>query len=144
MYSIDLDATIQANPAAVWRVWTDLSRFPEWDSREEEARLDGPFAVGTGGYSKQRGNPGGPFTLVAVEEGRLWAVEAPLPGGRLLIEHWIDPLADGGVRVGKRYRVFGPMVAVFRLVFAARIRRSAPESFAALEREARRGERAIA
>ena len=137
MHSIEFDTTIHADPAAVWETWTDIARFPEWDPREEEARIDGPFAVGTTGYTKQRGNPGGVITLVAVEEGRLWSAEKPIPGGRIVIEHRMESLGDGAVRVGKRYRVYGPMQVAFRLFFERQILAALPGSFAALEREAR-------
>ena len=138
MYSLCIEAVVRAEPNVVWTTLIDVDSFPRWDPREEEDRLDGPLQVGTTGYTKQRGNPGGPITIVAVEPGRGWTAEKALPGGRLLVEHWVEPLEGGRSKVGKRYRVFGPMSLLFRLVFAPRIQRSVPDSFAALEREAQR------
>jgi hypothetical protein len=43
------------------------------------------------------------------------------------------PLADGRVRVGKRYGVLGPMYVVYRVFFARKFRESWPEVVAALE-----------
>jgi uncharacterized protein YndB with AHSA1/START domain len=137
-YTLDLDATIAADPADVWLAWTDVDRFTEWDPREQQFRLDGDFVVGTTGWSKQRGNPGGPFTLTAVEPGRRWQATCPLPGGSLTVDHMIEPQGDGQVRVAKRYQVRGPMSLAFRLFFAGRLRRDVPASFTALEQEARR------
>jgi len=138
MYTIDLAATIDAPAAAVWQAWTDLDRTPDWDSREEEAKLEGPFQVGTTLWSKQKGNPGGRLTLVAIEEQRRWTVEKPLPGGKLRVDHTMSALPDGRVQVAKRYEITGPLVVLFRVVFGPRIRREIPASFAALEREAQR------
>ena len=138
MYSLELDATLNVAHAAVWQTWTDISSFPDWDPREEEATLNGPFAVGSTVHSKQRGNPGGEATIVAIEDGHRWTVAKPLPGGRLVIDHRLEPVGEQYVRVVKRYDVYGPIALVFRLVFAPKIRQSMPASFEALEREARR------
>ena len=45
---------------------------------------------------------------------------------------------EDAVRVGKRYRVSGPLTLLFRLYYARKIRATVPETFAALEHEARR------
>ena len=65
MYSFQCETTFDAEPAAVWKVWTDVSRWPEWDLTKEIARIDGPFVLGASGWAKQRGNLGGTFTITA-------------------------------------------------------------------------------
>jgi len=97
--------TVTATPAALWQAWTDVARFPSWDPREEEARLEGAFAVGATVWSKQRGNPGGAVTLTAVVPERLWRAEKPLPGGKLVIE-----VSDTGIGIPADAfsRIFSP------------------------------------
>jgi len=43
MYLFECEATFEADPDAVWKAWTDVARWPEWDVSKEIARLDGPF-----------------------------------------------------------------------------------------------------
>jgi hypothetical protein len=125
MLTIAMDTVVQADAAAVWRMWRpDFPMRP----REEEARNLNLYDLAYGLRI--------PVTLVAVNEMRNWTVEHALPGGKLVIDHWMTPLADGGVRVGKRYNVHGPMSIVYQLFLARGIRKSMPEAFAALEREA--------
>jgi len=127
MLTIAKDTTIQGDPAAVWRVWRPS--FPMRSADEEALNLhlyDLAYGLKV------------PVTLVAVEEMRRWTVEHALPGGRLVVDHWMEPVAEGRVRVGKRYEVHGPMSIVYRLLFARRIRRSLPDQLAALETEANR------
>jgi hypothetical protein len=125
MLTIAADAVVHADPAAVWRAWR-----PDFPMRppEEEARNLHLYPLAHGLKV--------PVTLVAVNEMRNWTVEHALPRGRLIIDHWMTPLADGAVRVGKRYEVQGPMSVVYRLFFARAIRRSIPAALAAVEREA--------
>jgi hypothetical protein len=129
----ECEATFEAEPAAVWKVWTDVGRWPEWDVSKEIARLDGPFEPGVSGWAKQRGNLGGTFTITAVDDERRWVSECPLPMGKVVFDHVLEPVAGGRVRVVKRVEVqggFGPLVRLF----APKMRRDIAESLAALGR----------
>jgi hypothetical protein len=131
MLTVEMEAIIQADPAAVWQAWS-----PGFEMRppEEEARNLNLYDLGYGLKV--------PVTLVAVNEMRNWTLEHALPRGKLVIDHWMIPVADGRVRVGMRYDVSGPMSVAYRLFFARKFRESWPEAFAALERNAnRRAER---
>jgi hypothetical protein len=137
-YILAVETTVEADPASLWQAWTDMSRFPAWDPREEETTLQGPFGPGATGWSKQRGTPRSPITITAVEQGRRWQVETPLPAGKLVIDHELHDAGGGRVRLVKRYQVQGPLAIAFRLYYASRIRRDMPSSFAALAAEAAR------
>lgn len=120
-----MDATIHADPGAVWQAW-----MPHFEMRpaEEEARNLNLYDLAYGLKV--------PVTLVAVNQMRNWTVEHSLPRGKLVIDHWMTPLDDGRVKVGKRYDVYGPMAIVYRLFLARAIRKSLPGAFTALESEA--------
>lgn len=127
MLTIEMDATIHADPTAVWQAW-----MPFFQKRppEEEARNLNLYQLAYGLSV--------PVTLVAVNEMRNWTVEHALPRGKLVIDHWMIPLGDGRVRVGKRYNVSGPMSVAYRLFFARKFRESWSEAIAELEGEANR------
>ena|SRR6516225_4647474 len=133
MYLFECEATFQAEPAEVWAVWTDVARWPEWDVSKEMARLDGPFQAGACGWAKQRGNLGGSFTITKVEDGRRFVSECPVPLGKVIFDHMLEPVAGGGVRVIKRAEVQGGSGPLMRLL-APRMRRDVTESLAALQR----------
>jgi uncharacterized protein YndB with AHSA1/START domain len=134
VFMLRCTAILTATPAEVWKVWTDVANWPRWDVSKEMARLDGPFAAGTQGWAKQRGNLGGPFTIVAVEPDRRWTSECPVPLGKIVFDHTIEPQDDERVLVAKEVEVHGGFAAMFRLLFAAKMRRDITESFAALQR----------
>jgi uncharacterized protein YndB with AHSA1/START domain len=139
VYTIDCVTTIRGSLADVWATWSDMARYPEWDPREQEIRIDGPFRAGTTGWSKQVGRrPGSPFEIVRVEAPNRWMNESPLPGGKLVIDHLLTDNGDGTVHLVKRYEVQGPMQLAFRLIFARGIVNQAPGTFSALEAETAR------
>ena len=125
---------IRGRAAAVWKVWTDVERWPEWDVSKEIARLDGPFQPGVSGWAKQRGNLGGSFTITEVDDGRRWVSECPVPMGKVVFDHVLEPVAGGRVRVVKRAEVQGGFGSLLRLV-APKMRRETARSLAALERQ---------
>ena len=137
MHLFECEATLEACQAAVWAVWIDVARWPEWDVSKEIARLDGPFEPGVSGWAKQRGNLGGNFTITAVEAGRRWVSECPVPLGKVVFDHLLEPVAKDRVRVVKRVDVEGG-IAPLVLLFAPKMRRDIGESLAALGRVAAR------
>jgi hypothetical protein len=134
MYLFECEATFEAEPDAVWKVWTDVARWPEWDVSKEIARLDGPLQPGTCGWAKQRGNLGGSFTVTAVDAGRRWVTECPMPLGKVVFDHMLEPAAGGRVRVVKSVEVQGGLAPLLRL-FVPKMRRDIAESLAALQRQ---------
>ena len=134
MYLFECEATFEAEPAEVWKVWTDVERWPEWDVSKEIARLDGPFQPGVSGWAKQRGNLGGSFTITVVDDGRRWVSECPVPMGKVVFEHVLEPVAGGRVRVVKKAEVHGGFGSLLLLV-APKMRRETARSLAALERQ---------
>ncbi len=134
MNEFECEATFEAEPDAVWKVWTDVARWPEWDVSKEMARLDGPFEPGVSGWAKQRGNLGGSFTVTTVDPGRRWVTECPMPLGKVIFDHLLEPVAGGRVRVVKRVEFQGGFAPLMRLL-SPKMRRDIAESLAALERQ---------
>jgi hypothetical protein len=117
MYLFECEATFEAEPDAVWKVWTDVASWPEWDVSKEIAELDGPFEPGARGWARQRGNLGGSFTITMVDAGRRWVTECPVPMmGMVTFDHSLQPLAGGRVRLVKRAEVHGGAGPLLRLL----------------------------
>jgi uncharacterized protein YndB with AHSA1/START domain len=131
MYLFECEATFEADPDAVWKAWTDVARWPEWDVSKEIAELDGPFEPGTRGWARQRGNLGGSFTITEVDAGRRWVTECPMPLGKVIFDHRLELVAGRSVRVVKRVEVEGACAPLV-LMFVPRMRRDITASLAAL------------
>lgn len=48
MWSTEQSIETTASPEAIWRLWSGVSRWPEWIGDLERAELSGPFAAGSG------------------------------------------------------------------------------------------------
>lgn len=75
-----------APPAAVWRLWTDFSTWPQWDPETERASLDGPLQLGATGTLKGKGAPESRLDITRFEPQVRYEFSTVLPfGGRLVI-----------------------------------------------------------
>lgn len=94
---VDTQADIAATPAAAWAALTDVDRWTDWNPVIDEARLDGPLAVG----SVIRWRTSGltlASTLVTVEAEHAIGLDGTDQGIRGLHDWRIEPV-DGRARV---------------------------------------------
>jgi hypothetical protein len=96
-----------ASAAAVWRLYSDVSRWPTFDAEAERIELDGPFAAGCRGTMKFRGQEPLTFTLTEVEPERLFTDETPVGDAVVRVRHLLDPTPEG-VRITQRVDIDGP------------------------------------
>jgi hypothetical protein len=140
MWTFEYQHPTTASPDAVWRLWSDVARWPEWDSDLEIVTLDRDFSVGATGSLKPKGMDPFPFTITRAEPGRGYADETPLPGATLRFDHDLLETEDGAV-IRQRVTVDGPAANDHFAQFARSIVLDIPGS---LERFAAQAERTAA
>jgi hypothetical protein len=105
-----------ASVETVWELWSDVSRWTEWDEGLESVTLAGPFAEGSGGTMVVKGQGPISFTLTSVEPFAGFVDETSVPGALLRFTHRVERVGDG-VRVthsvvieGQAAEQLGPVV----------------------------------
>lgn len=83
-----------AEPAAVWDLWTDVQRWPLWDTELSEAAADGALALGQTGTLVSNGRTV-PFEIVSWNPPTDYAYAMPLPAGRLVVTRTLEPMPTG-------------------------------------------------
>ncbi|MEU0880735.1 SRPBCC family protein [Lentzea sp. NPDC005914] len=96
-----------ASVETVWALWSDVSRWTEWDESLESVTLTGPFAEGSSGTMTIEGQGAIPFTLTSVDPGIGFVDETSVPGALLRFSHRVEQLSDG-VRVTHSVVIEGP------------------------------------
>lgn len=102
--------TIDAPPTLVWRVFSDVERWPDWTASVTSLKaLDGPgLAVGKRFEIKQPRLPRLVWEVTELDEGRSWTWEQRSPGGRTIASHEVQ--SDGsGTHVKQRLDQQGPV-----------------------------------
>ncbi|MEC3980704.1 SRPBCC family protein [Amycolatopsis sp. H20-H5] len=106
-YEYEHTVTTTAPADAVWALWSDVSRWTEWDTSLEAITLDGPFAPGSGGTMTIPGQPLITYILTEVEPGVAFSDETAIPGGVLRFGHRLTT-ADGLTTITHRVEIDGP------------------------------------
>lgn len=123
-----------AEPAAIWSLWADAKRWPEWNDQLESGELEGPLEVGGNATVKFKRGGKMRFDIVALEPERLFVDEARLPGCRFGHEHRVEP-AGSGCEITHRLYLKGPTSGLFARLFGRNKLRRSVERFVERERE---------
>lgn len=126
---------VQADPAAVWALWEDPARWPEWNVELAAARASEPLALGSRAQIRFRRSPLWiTFTTTAWEPGRVFTDEARLGLLRLSHEHGMAPAGSDEIEVTHVLRLRGRGAALLGRAAVPRLR-AATEAMAARERQ---------
>lgn len=123
-----------ANAAAIWSLWRNPARWPDWNEQLKSAELDGDFEVGSKATIHFKRGGKMVFDLVAVEDERVFIDEAKLLGARFGHEHRIEPRGRG-VEITHRLYFSGPLATPFSFLFGRRRMRKSVIAFIKSERE---------
>jgi uncharacterized protein YndB with AHSA1/START domain len=96
-----------ADPAALWRYWSDVTTWTQWNAGVREVSIDGPFTAGTA--FTMTGPDGEPIrmTLTDVVPGEQFT--DVMDGGDVVVTtvHRLEPVGDGRTRVVYRTEITG-------------------------------------
>jgi len=107
----------KATPADVWRVWSDVNTWPEWNPDMKQSRLDGPLRLGTTGMINTRSGGKHDVVVTHFEDGRSFELESTaMPMTKMAIRATVAPI-DGGTRISQAFEprgllapIVGPMM----------------------------------
>ncbi|MFE3059782.1 SRPBCC family protein [Nocardia sp. NPDC059239] len=139
MWEYEHSAETTVPREALWRSWSDPSRWPEWNPGIETFELDGPFAPGT---TFRMTSPDGDtveLCFVEIVDGELWSDVFLGEGFEVLTQHRLDALPSGATRVVYRTEITGPAAATLGPEIGPQITADFPEVVAGLIEHADRG-----
>ena len=125
---------IAADADAIWELWADPQRWPDWNEQVEGAEFDGELRVGAEATVKFKRGGKVKFEVTELEPLRLFVDEAKFPGARLGHEHRMKP-GKSSVEVTHRLYVEGPMSGFWSLMLSRKRMRELVVSFTKRERE---------
>ena len=97
-----------AAPQAIWRQWSDVDRWPEWNGDIERIEVDGPFAVGSRIRMVPVGDEPVELRIAEAVEPELFVDEADF--GEIVVRtiHRVEQIDEERTRVTYRMEITGP------------------------------------
>lgn len=105
-YTHTAEADVSAE--ALWSLYEDVSTWPDWDAEAEWVTRDGPFATGTTGTMKFKGQDPLHYRLAKVDPGREFVDETPVGELTVRVSHLLQPLGPEKVRITYTAEIDGP------------------------------------
>lgn len=114
---------IAASPETVWKLLTDVERWPEMTASIDRVELlDKPFAVSSRARVHQPKIPAAVWTVTELTEGEAFTWESRSPGVTTTGVHALTPTPDG-VTVRLTLDQKGPLASLFGLLTGRLTRR---------------------
>jgi uncharacterized protein YndB with AHSA1/START domain len=137
MWTTEHTIETTAAPEAVWRLWSDVRRWPEWNADLERADLSGSFAAGSTITMFPEGQDPIELRIAEAVEPEAFVDEADLGDVMVRTIHRLEPLEDR-VRVVYRMEITGPEADTLGPQIGPEISADFPQVLAALVERAER------
>jgi uncharacterized protein YndB with AHSA1/START domain len=137
MWTTEHSTETTAAPEAIWRVWSHVERWPEWNADLERAELSGPFGAGSTITMYQRGGDTIELRIAEACEPEAFVDQADLGEVVVRTTHRLEPLEGGQVRIIYRMEITGPQADTLGPQIGPQIGTDFPQVLAALAERAK-------
>ena len=132
MWATEHSIETSAAPEEVWRLWADVSRWPEWNRDIERIELRGPFAAGSRILMTPIGEEPIELRIAEAVEPERFVDEAEL--GEIVVRtiHRVERLDGERARLSYRMEITGPAADTLGPQIGPEISGDFPEVLASL------------
>jgi hypothetical protein len=107
MWEYEQSVETTAAPDVLWRHWSDMAAWPQWNHGIDKIEVDGPFAVGTTFTMTPPGDDPIRMRLVDIVPGRLFTDEMDAGDFVVRTVHRLESVPAGTTRVVYRTEITG-------------------------------------
>jgi hypothetical protein len=113
MWTHEESVETTATPAQIWKLFSDVIGWKEWNAGIESVEIHGPFDVGTTFTMQPPGEEQFTSTLVEVEENKGFTDETVINDTRVLVRHKVTLLPSGNTKIIYSTEIIGPNAEEF-------------------------------
>lgn len=108
MWTAEHSIETSASPDAIWALWSNVERWPEWNADLARAELDGEFVAGSSIRMTSVGGDVVELRIAEAERPERFVDEAEFGGVSVRTIHRLEAVAADRVRVVYRMELGGP------------------------------------
>jgi Polyketide cyclase / dehydrase and lipid transport len=141
MWAAEHSVQTTASPESIWRLWSDVSTWGDWNADIERIEISGPFATGSTIAMTPVGQDTVELRITKASKPNRFVDEADL--GEVLVTtfHRIEPLDNERSLVTYRMEITGPAADTVGPELGPEISGDFPETLAALVERAAASEK---
>ncbi|WP_233459513.1 SRPBCC family protein [Pseudomonas bijieensis] len=111
---VKVQIIVKSPPSEIWKIWSNFSEAPLWDTDVRQCRLDGPFQAGTRGKCVLKNGLNMPLKLEAVSLHESYRNSARLLWIDLEFDHQMRRLSADETHVIHSAKISGPLSFLYR------------------------------
>jgi hypothetical protein len=138
MWTTEHGIETTATAEAVWRLWSDVAGWPEWNADLDRAGLSGPFAAGSTITMIQQGQDPIELRIAEATEPHVFVDEADLGDVVVRTTHRNERIDDDRIRIVYAMEITGPEADTLGPQIGPEISSDFPQVLAALATRAER------
>ena len=138
MWTNEQSIETTASPEAIWRLWSDVAGWPEWNADIEHIEISGPFAAGSTISMTPVEQDPVELRIAEAVEPDLFVDEAEVANVVVRTVHRVERLAGDRNRIVYRMEISGPAADAVGPELGPQISADFPATVAALARQAER------
>jgi uncharacterized protein YndB with AHSA1/START domain len=138
MWTNEQSIETTASPEAIWRQWSDVAGWPEWNADIEQIEISGPFAAGSRISMTPVGQEPVELRIAEAVEPDLFVDEAELGEVVVRTVHRVERIEGGRSQVIYRMEISGPAADTVGPELGPQISGDFPEVLSALVERAER------
>jgi uncharacterized protein YndB with AHSA1/START domain len=138
MWTVEHSVETGAAPEAIWSLWSDVDRWPEWNADLANAELDGAFEAGSTIRMTSADGDVVELRIAEAEPPVRFVDEAQVGGITVRTTHRVDRAAADRVRIVYRMEISGPEADTIGRELGPQISGDFPDVLAALAERAER------
>ncbi|MEO1624136.1 MAG: SRPBCC family protein [Bacteroidota bacterium] len=116
----------EASKESIWNIWTDVSRWHQWDSGLQKAEMTEPFALHAKGTITSLEGRTSKFQVVEFDPGNSYTIKTKLPLGALYVRRYFEQ-KDGKQHFKHEVWFKGLTAGLFAKSFGPKFRSLLPE-----------------
>jgi uncharacterized protein YndB with AHSA1/START domain len=132
MWEYEHNIETAAAPEVLWRHWSDMATWPQWNAGIETIDVEGPFEVGTAFIMTPPGDEPIRMRLVDIRPGESFTDEMDAGDFVVRTQHRLEPGAAGLTRIVYRTEITGEAAGHIGPELGPQITADFPEVLAAL------------
>ncbi|MFL5848581.1 MAG: SRPBCC family protein [Solirubrobacteraceae bacterium] len=138
MWTSEQSIETTASPEAIWRLWSDVAGWPEWNADIEHIEISGPFAAGSTISMTPVGQDPVELRIAEAVKPDLFVDEAEVANVVVRTVHRVERLDGDRNRIVYRMEINGPAADDVGPELGPQISADFPATLAALARQAER------
>ncbi len=129
--------TIETNATKeqIWKLWTNVENWNNWDNQVEFSKLNGKFEKGTYGILKPIKSPKSKFQLISVENLRAFTTRSYLPLTKMDFTHELNE-KKGKLYITHGVKITGVLTFLFSKIIGKKIIKELPDAMEQLSKMA--------